>query len=101
VAYEIIFSIRATENYFQITDYLLQRFSENTMLEFDRLLDEKINFISEHPFAFTKVNDYDLHLRKCIINQITILYYDVYENRIEILALFDGRQNPDKLNLLG
>jgi plasmid stabilization system protein ParE len=84
------------EDYIQITDYLQNKFSEKAIDEFDKLLDEKIKFLSENPLAFAKVNSYDEHLRKCLINNITVVYYDMYETKVEILALFDGRQNPEK-----
>ena len=101
MAYEIVFSLRAMDDYFEIVHYLRNKFSEKEVNEFDKLLDEKIDFISSHPLAFAMVNDYDANLRKCIINQLTVVYYDVYDSRIEILTLFDGRKNPAELNLFG
>jgi plasmid stabilization system protein ParE len=97
MAFEVNFSPKAIDDYFQIVTYLRHHFSEQAVDNFDEQLNEKINLLAENPFAFAAINKYDLHLRKCIINNITQVYYDVYTSKVEILSLFDGRQNPEKL----
>ncbi len=39
------------------------------------------------------------NVRRCKINKQKFLYYRIGEQRIELVAFFSGKQNPDKLNL--
>lgn len=39
------------------------------------------------------------NVRRCVITKQTILYYRVRKNKIELITLFDSRQNPLKRKL--
>ena len=64
---------------------------------FDKLLAEKLLFLAVNPLAFPLANSPNPYLRKCVINNKTVVLYDVRDNQVNILSLFDGRQNPEKL----
>jgi plasmid stabilization system protein ParE len=53
--------------------------------------------ISENPKLFPIVHN-DLKIRKCVISKQNILFYREVHKNIEIVRLFDSRQDPKKLN---
>jgi plasmid stabilization system protein ParE len=54
--------------------------------------------ISKNPYSFSIIDE---NVRRVVIHKNVSLYYDYKEeqNTIEILSIFDNRQNPDKLKL--
>lgn len=61
-------------------------------------LTEKIKQISSQPNSCPDSNEFD-GLHKCVVTKQTTFYYRILNlsNEIEIITIFDTRQNPDKL----
>lgn len=100
MGFKVILTKEAEENYLQICDYILNKFSEKEVIKFDKQLSEKLLLLSVSPFIFPIVSE-QKQIRKCLINNLTVVYYHVDGNKVFILFLFDGRQNPKKLNFFG
>lgn len=77
--------------------YLIQEWSVKVKNEFVEKLDNCIDIIQQQPEAFPESNK-RLGLRKCVVTKQTTLYYRFNSKRINIVTLFDTRQNPKRLN---
>ncbi|MEY4877166.1 MAG: hypothetical protein RL708_2315 [Bacteroidota bacterium] len=98
--FKVILTKEAEQNYLEICHYIEQKFSEKEVFEFDQKLSEKLLLLSVRPYIFPIVSEKQ-QIRKCLINNLTVVYYQIENNTIYVLYLFDGRQNPEKLNFFG
>jgi plasmid stabilization system protein ParE len=82
----------------RLSEYLIEKWDLNTRDKFIRKLTDKINQISSQPDSCPKSNKFE-GLYKCVVTKQTTLYYRILKqsNEIEIITIFDTRQNP--LNL--
>ncbi|MFM2224892.1 MAG: hypothetical protein RJA07_1094 [Bacteroidota bacterium] len=100
MGFKVVLTKEAEENYLQICDYILNKLSEKEVVKFDNKLSEKLLLLSVSPFIFPIVSE-QKQIRKCLINNLTVVYYHVEGDNVSILFLFDGRQNPEKLHFFG
>ncbi|WP_310377489.1 type II toxin-antitoxin system RelE/ParE family toxin [Flavobacterium sp.] len=92
---KVNFSETAVKNLEDIKFYLISKWAERIYENFKNKLKENINLIATNPEAFPKS---DKNIFKCVlIKQITI-FYRFNSTEIQILSLFDTRQNPLKIN---
>jgi plasmid stabilization system protein ParE len=91
----VIWSLQAKNNRIQILEYWIEH---NKSREYSKKLNilfkEAAEFIAEFP-TIGKLTD-DKLARIKIVRDFWIVY-DIYENTVFILAIFDSRQNPVKL----
>ena len=92
-----IFSSRSKLQLDSLLDYLEIRFSVSSKKKFVLKLDKVIVIIQNDPVTFPKSNN-DKAIRKCVISKQTTLYYRYNNQEIRLLAFFDTRQNPTKIN---
>jgi len=92
---KIYFSSKAEVILLELCDYLRMEYNERVLDKFLAKLDSKLNLISNQPFASPKSFIID-SLYKCVVTKQVSLYYrvDIKNNEIEIITLFDSRQNP-------
>ena len=78
---------------------MIKKWNLKTRDRFIQKLTEKINQISSQPDSCPKSKEFD-GLYKCVVTKQTTLYYRILHqsDEIEIITLFDTRQNPEKLN---
>ena len=83
----------------QLNDYLLEKWSVKVRNVFIDKLTKKINQIASQPECCPQSKDFP-GLFKCVVTKQTTFYYRLLfdKNEIEIITLFDTRQNPNKLN---
>lgn len=88
----------ATSKLIKLYNYLTENFSLQTKNDFHKKLTLKIKQISHYPFSCI-VSIENKGLYKCVLTKQTTLYYRVLQNQqeIEIITIFDTRQNPNKL----
>lgn len=81
-----------------LTDYLLRKWNLKVKNDFVDLLTSKINQISNQPESCPVSKEF-AGLYKCVVTKQTTFYYriDLKLEEIEIITMFDTRQNPDKL----
>ena len=92
----IIWSPAATKDLNTILTYLQDNWEERIINVFLNKLDESILLIAKTPKIFPIINS-DLQIRKCVVTKQNTLYYREIKYNIEIVRLFDSRQNPKKL----
>ena len=94
--YELIWSDEALNNLKGILDYLENRWTKREINKFARLLDKQLRLIEDNPYLFAE-SDKSNGLRKSVLSRQTTIYYRVINYKIQIITLFDNRQNPIKL----
>lgn len=94
--YTVYLSIEATEQLDQLLDYLEFNWSSKVRDNFLIKLDRSFSTISTMPYAYPASQKMP-HLRKCVITPLTVAYYRINEENIEveIITVIDSRSNVD------
>ncbi len=95
---QVFLSELAQSKLLRLSHYLLEEWSLKTRDNFILKLTDKIKQISIQPDSCPKSTKYE-GLYKCVVSKQTTFYYRILRqsNEIEIITIFDTRQNPDKL----
>ena len=93
---DVILSKRAKIKLEQLLEYLEQNWSVRVKHDFIKKFDKSLKIIQKNPDSFPKTN-FVKGLHKCVITKQNTIYYRISEMEIEIITLFDTRQNPEKL----
>ena len=88
----IFLSDLAAEQLDTLLTYLELEWSPRVRDNFLLKLDHAFNAIEKFPLGFP-FSEKLAGLRKCVITPQTTAYYQVYENEIEIIAIFDNRMD--------
>ena len=95
-SYKLFWSDEALNNLKGIIDYLENRWTRKEIEKFAQLLDKKLKSIENNPFLFAE-SDKSNGLRKSVLSRQTTIYYRIVNYEIQIITLFDNRQNPNIL----
>lgn len=95
---KIEWSPRATNEYLNLIDYLLNEWGEKATIKFSNRLQTILTNISKSPKMYPATVNRE-NVRRCVVSKQTSLYYRVKKEKIEIVTLFYTRQNPLKRNL--
>ncbi len=95
--FKIIWTSRALTDLKNIITYLEENWTVKEIQNFAHLLDLQLSRLIIHPFLFPESNKYK-KIRKSVLTRQISIYYRVIKNEIQIISLFDNRQNPIKLN---
>lgn len=97
MAKQVIWSTKATKELFDILEYWnLNNLSKTYSNNLYQKIQINIKYIAENNFI-GKPSDVE-GVRVVVISNY-LLFYQISENRIEILSLFDGRRNPEDVLL--
>lgn len=92
---KINFSETAVKNIKDLKLYLISKWSESIYDDFKTKLNKNINLIAKNPEAFPKSNK---NIYKCVVIKSVSVFYRFNSTEIQILSVFDTRQNPTKIN---
>ena len=95
---KIIWAPLAESDLANIADYLFENWNVKTANQFVSLVNYLVNLISNNPNQFPQINS-DLNIRKCVITKHNSIFYRVSAKQIDILRIFDTRQDPNKLKM--
>ena len=95
---KVFLSEHAELKLLQLNSYLLEKWNQKTRDRFISKLTEKFNQISSLPYSCPKSSKFQ-GLYKCVVTKQTTFYYRIVtsSNEIEVITIFDTRQNPEKL----
>ncbi len=93
---QIIWAPSAEADLKGVLFYLQNRWSEQVIAKFISKVEDAIELIVTKPKTFPFINK-ELQLRKCVITKHNTLFYRELHHKIEIVRLFDSRQDPQKL----
>ena len=91
-------SITAKKKLDDLFDYLIENWSIKVKDNFVIKLDKYIETIKNYPESFPE-SVLENGLRKCVITKQTTLFYRFNSESINIVTIFDTRQNPKKIEL--
>jgi toxin YoeB len=95
MAKQIIWSLRAQKDKKEIFKYWSQRNKSNRYSnKLNQLFKEAILLLREHPYIGRSTDDALVRIK--IVKEY-LLIYEVTETSINILSIWDGRQDPSKL----
>ncbi len=94
----IEWSPRSKQDYLNLLDYLETKWGEKTIRKFHIRLMSILELIAERPEIYP-ASAKNKRIRRCVISRQTSLYYQIRRNTIELITLFDNRQNPSKIRV--
>ncbi|WP_445955657.1 type II toxin-antitoxin system RelE/ParE family toxin [Yeosuana sp.] len=95
---KVFLSELAESKLLKLSEYLLENWNLKTRDKFIEKLSEKIKQISSQPDSCPKSSEFK-GLYKCVVTKQTTFYYRISTKlkEIEVITIFDTRQNPEKL----
>ncbi|KAA9325211.1 type II toxin-antitoxin system RelE/ParE family toxin [Adhaeribacter soli] len=95
MAKRIIWSKEAKQDRREILEFWFQRTgNKKYSRKLAKQFAETIRFISQHNYLGRAVDEENVRVSVCGHN---LIFYRVTNNLLEIVSLFDSRQDPDKL----
>ncbi len=94
---KVVISKTAERKLDKLFEYLTTEWSIKVKTDFVKKLDSSIDIIKNQPEIFPESRK-GKSLRKCVITKQTTLFYRYNSKRINIVTIFDTRQNPNKLD---
>jgi plasmid stabilization system protein ParE len=91
-----VWSPSAESDFANILEYLDENWDEIVANHFIDLTEEILEQISINPRQFPVVFKKE-KIRKCVLTKHNSLFYRDTKSQIEILRIYDTRQDPDKL----
>lgn len=92
---EVVITKRFRKNVYSIYEYLLKKFSPGIALKFLQRVEEKLDFIAEHP-EIGKLSQKRVNVRSILFTPHNKIFYRVTNDKIEVLSIFDMRKDPKK-----
>ena len=93
---QIIWSPSSEQDFAEILNYLNRKWNNRVAFQFINKTEYLLNQIAENPKQFPLINN-SLKIRKCVLTKHNSLYYRTNTKHIEILRIYDSRQDPQKL----
>jgi plasmid stabilization system protein ParE len=94
--YKLYWTDEALKNLEDVIDYLSNRWTGREIKKFKKKLSHQIDVILKFPLIFPQSNKQP-RLRKAVLSKQTIIFYEIKQNVIYLVYLFDARQNPNKI----
>lgn len=94
---KVVISKTAKRKLEKLFEYLIKEWSVKVKKDFVEKLDSSIEIIKNQPEIFPESKK-GKSLRKCVVTKQTAIYYRYNSKRINIVTLFDTRQDPSKLD---
>ena len=93
---KIIISDFAQTKIKNLFEYLEGRWSETVRQKFAQKLLGNVKIIRDNPEAFP-ISETNKKVHKCVVTKQTTIFYKFNSKRIEIISVFDTRQDPNKI----
>ena len=93
---KIIWSPDSERDLALILEYLAREWDSSVSIKFLDLIEELSEQVSLNPRQFPLIHK-KLNIRKCVITKHNTLYYRNMRTHVELLRIYDTRQDPGKL----
>ncbi len=80
-----------------ILEYLSREWESSVAIRFLEIIEDLTSQISVNPRQFPLIHK-GMNIRKCVITRHNTLYYRNRRTHVELLRIYDTRQDPNKLN---
>ena len=98
--YKVKWTLIAVEEYEHAVDWLIMNWNENMAIQFVDAVENKIALLKKFPLLGNPSSAIP-GCRKTLVLPYHILLYKAENETIEIIRLFDGRQDPEKIYTKG
>jgi len=92
----IVWSPLSKQDFLTLLEYLKENWDDKVVQGFIKIVDSSLVQISRNPGQFPVIYR-EKEIRKCVLTKHNSLYYRYGEDFIEILRMYDNRQDPKKL----
>jgi len=96
--FKLLWSDKALADLQNIINYLIENWTQREIKNFARRLDKRLDLIIVNPKLFP-ASTKRKSIRRSVLTKQTVIYYEVKGGVVNIITLFDSRQNPKKLRL--
>lgn len=96
MAAKVIWSPTAESDLELVVVYLNTNWSKTVVNKFINKVEDTVTLIAEDPTLFPLINS-NLNIRKCVLTNQNTIFYRATDSQVEIVRLFDTRQDPRKL----
>ena len=93
---EIIWSPLSVNDIENTIEYLSDTWNEQVINEFLDEVDLSLQRIALYPRLYPIINK-KLKVRMCVVTKHNTIFYQEKKNTIQLLRIFDTRQDPEKL----
>lgn len=93
---QVIISKKAQKSLTEIGLYIESKFSVNARIDFMKKFRDSVVVASVNPEIFPLAVG-GKKIRKCVVSKKTSFLYKFNSIRLEIISIFDTRQNPNKI----
>jgi len=97
--YSITWSPTARITYFNILEYVENKWTHREVEAFANQTERVLELIKQNPSLYQYSKKSDTH--KFVLTKQVSLFYRVKKREIELILFWNNRQDPDKLNLGG
>lgn len=95
---KVVLSTRAKLRYDELLDHLQREWSEEVkeafIEKFERSLSVKSRYPKSSPATLKRKG-----VRRCVVTEQTTFFYRERKSTIEVIAIFDTREDPSDMNL--
>jgi plasmid stabilization system protein ParE len=95
---EISWTSHAERSYNDILDYLIENWTDKEYVRFTERTRQLLKSIQNNPLSFQESDQYP-NTRRAILLNIIVLYYNIDDDKMNLLLFWDARRNPDSLKL--
>ena len=92
----IIWSPLSENDFSTILEYLKENWDDKMVQGFIEITSSSLSQISNNPKQFPVINK-NKKIRKCVLSKHNTLYYRDTKDSVDILRIYDNRQDPKKL----
>ncbi len=92
----IVWSDNAKEDISSLVYYLASNWGKKIADDYITLIAELVEQFAEFPKLYPVIHTRK-KIRKCVVSKHNTIYYREKREYVEIISVFDTRQNPDKL----
>ena len=96
---QIVWSPLSEKDFDNILEYLHKEWDVAVVNKFIDLTDDYLKQIAINPKQFPHIHK-KMNIRKCVLTKHNTLFYRESKGQIDILRIYDTRQNPDKLKFI-
>ena len=89
----VIWSPLSKQDFSLVPDYLSKHWENKVALKFIDVTDAMVRQISINPKQFPVIHK-KMKIRKCVISKHNSLYYRERKDYVDILRIYDNRQDP-------
>jgi plasmid stabilization system protein ParE len=97
MAKQIVWSPLSEMDFARILEYLNENWDEKVVNQFVDIIENSLNQIAINPKQFPVVHK-KKRIRKCVLTKHNTLFYRDSKQQIDVLRIFDTRQNPNNLS---